>query len=202
MKRIFLLLVLFLFTAMAGCSYAVEPQEPNLASPSSAVSTAPKTTPTIPPTPSPAPSPFPIELTALPEEYPPEVAASNGDYVSVHFQQVYNEEKLTAFLDAVSDRKSAAIRTVGYTDEGDPVITEAIFDGSKFTVQCDATRDKFGIRKIVQEEYKNMLKYELEDGRVFIFLTDQNEITNDMMENGFDAIVLAVIKNTPSPSAD
>ncbi len=198
MKRIFLLLVIFLFTAMAGCSYAVEPQKSNFASPSLTVDATPTLTPT--PTPSPAPSPFPIELTALPEEYPPEVAAANGDYVSVHLQQVFNEEKLTAFLDAVSDRKSAAIRTVGYTDEGDPIITEAIFDGSKFTVQRDTTRDKFGIRKIVQEEYKNMLKYEHEDGRVFLYLTDQNEM--DTWENGFEAIVLAVIKNTPSPSAD
>jgi len=200
MKRMLILLVLLLCATAAGCTYTSESQKSNTASPSLMVSPAALSLPS--PTPSPTPSPFPIELTALPEEYPPEVAAANGDYVSVHLQQVFNEEKLTAFLDAVSDRKSAAIRTVGYTDEGDPIITEAIFDGSKFTVQCDTTRDKFGIRKIAQEEYKNMLKYEHEDGRVFIYLTDMNEITKDMLENGFEAIVLAVIKNTPPPSTD
>ncbi len=195
MKRMLILFVLFLCTILAGCSYAVEPQESDFASPSLTVVATPTPTPTS------TPSPFPIELTALPEEYPPEEAAANGDYVSVHGVQYFNEEKLTAFLDAVSTKNSAAIRTVGYTDEGDPIISDVIFDGSKFTLWSDTTRDQFGIRKIEQYEYKNILEYEREDGRI-IFLTNESEVTKDLLENiDLEFYPLTTRKITPSPTS-
>lgn len=196
MKRMLILFVLFLCTILAGCSYAIEPQESDFASPSLTVVATPTPTPTS------TPSPFSIELSSLPTEYQPEEAAANGDYVSVHGVRYFNEEKLTAFLGAVSAKNNAAIRTVGYTDEGDPIITDVIFDGNKFTLWSDTTRDQFGKRKIEQYEFKNLFEYERDDETLLILLTNESEVTKELLENiDLEFYPLTTRKNTSSPKS-
>lgn len=180
MKRTALVIAFFMMCiAVASCSPAVVPQESNTAVPAPATSTPAAPSPT---------APFAIALNKLPKEYASEAAAANGDYVNVH-GQISNEDKLTAFLDAASAKKRAAVRMVQYTVEGDPIISDIIFDGGKFTVWYDTTRDAFGEQKITQSEYQNMLEYEA-DGTTYIFLTNEKEITKDLFENGFDGHLL------------
>ncbi len=136
-----------------------------------------------------------IKLAELPKKYPPDEAITNGDYVNVH-GQISNEEKLTEFISAVTSKKSAAIRMVQYTVEGDPIISDIIFDANKFTVFNDTTRDAFGEQKISKNEYEHMLEYNRE-GVIYVFLTNDEEITDERYDKGLDGYLLYYTPSKP-----
>ena len=129
-----------------------------------------------------------IKLTELPKKYPPDEAIANGDYVNVH-GQISNEDKLTEFISAVNSKDSAAIRMVQYTVEGDPIISDIIFDGNRFTVFNDTTRDAFGKQKISKNEYERMLEYN-RGGVIYVFLTNEDAITDERYDNRIDGYLL------------
>ncbi len=149
-----------------------------------------------------------IALTDLPKPYPPEQAVANGDYVNVH-GQTSNTGRMTAFLQAVSAKRLAAIRCTNYTVEGDAIIADIEFDGSKFTVNIDTTRDAFGEQKVTHSEYRNMREYE-QSGTILVYLTNVDQITEALSKNGFDGYLLttrshalsAEITATPQPTPD
>lgn len=103
--------------------------------------------PTGEPASEPAEVPSGTEPTA---EYPSNMAIANGDYVNVH-GEIYNAEVMDHFLASVAALEEAALRTVEYTVEGDPILTDVSYDGAVFTVTVDTTRDAFG----PQETYTN-----------------------------------------------
>lgn len=131
---------------------------------------------------------FLVELDDLPKTYPPEVAAANGDYVDAH-GKISNEDKLTEFLNAVREKKPAAIRMVVYTIEGDPIISDILFDGNTFAVWKDTTRDAFGEQKITKREYARMLEYE-SGSTAYVFLTNEEAITDELYRDGLDGHLL------------
>ncbi|MEL7608953.1 MAG: DUF4362 domain-containing protein [Bacillota bacterium] len=182
MKKTAVLIAVLLCIAAAGCSPEKAPVASNAPSspPAATASAAPED----------AKSPFAIELADLPEEYTSEEAIANGDYVNVH-GQISNADAMTAFLDAVAKKAPAAIRTVSYTVEGDPIIADIVFDGSVFSVTNDATRDAFGAQEVTRSEYQNLLEYEGE-GTVYTFLTNETEITKELYESGFDGYLLTI----------
>jgi hypothetical protein len=98
-------------------------------------------------------------------------------------------------VNAVSAKESAAIRMVQYTFEGDPIISDITFDGNKFAVWYDTTRDAFGNQKIRMSEYAHMLEYNMESV-IHVFLTNEEAITDEQYENGIDGYLL--YKITPA----
>lgn len=202
MKHAAVFLALFLCAAMTGC--AAVSGSPAEAS-TYLSSTAPGVSTLVPcntgeglsPAASATPH-FAIALTKLPKRYTPETAAANGDYVDVQ-GSISNAEKLAAFLTAARDGKDAAIRTVKYTVEGDPIISDVIFEDGSFTVWEDATRDKFGEREITRADYLHMVEYRYEDRKATaFFLTNENEITPAMLaDTEFDGYQFLYQEDNP-----
>lgn len=102
-----------------------------------------------------------VPLERLPKKYTPEQARKDGAYVMTN-KTTYNKDKLATFVDKVKQYMPCMLRTVSTTIEGDPIITDFIFDKKQpngtmfFTVRTDATRDKFGSGKITEEVYSFM----------------------------------------------
>ncbi len=200
MKRLTLLIVILTVLSAAACSQAAEQRDQDTAAPSISAAATATTAISLSPTPAgtPAPSPTPAQLSALPEKYLPETAAANGDYVEVHAAKFYNEEKLTAFLGHVYSKKEASIRLVSYTTEGDPIISDVVYDGSKFTVFCDTTRDQFGKKEIAHYEFLNLFEYTRKDDTTLLLLSNDSELN----ENDPDGMGYALtVMRTPA-SAD
>ncbi|MEG1809768.1 MAG: DUF5301 domain-containing protein, partial [Oscillospiraceae bacterium] len=131
-------------------------------------------------------------LLALPEEYPPSLAAASGDYVDVH-GSISNAEAMYSFIKAVSKNEKACIRTTAYTIEGDAIITDFNFDGSGHSVSKDARRDKFGEQTITNYSFSNLVQFTpdtLPAVRCY-YVTDLTEITKEDYANGVDGILLA-----------
>lgn len=105
-----------------------------------------------------------IPIEEIPDKYVPDTAVENGDYVNLH-GQISNEDIMTDFLEKVDKNKEAFIRTVQYTIEGDPIINDFYFDGNKFTVTTDNTRDAFGgsDKKRETKEYKYLKTHSIID---------------------------------------
>ena len=101
-------------------------------------------------------------LADLPFEYRKEQAATDGVYVNIHGAEKCNQALVdTFYMDALSGF-SAFMRTMEYTVEGDPIITDYQYDGMIFSVTTDISRDKFkGIESedIFTATYKYLLPY-------------------------------------------
>lgn len=137
-------------------------------------------------------------LSALPKEYPSEVAATNGDYVNVH-GTIYNEDVLTDFLAKTDRGEDAFIRSVDYTVEGDPIIKEVSYakEGG-FVITIDNTRDHFGKPKVTTSTYKNLLVYEDEEfGTEYIVVTDLSELTRLLFSKGLEDGKVAILATRP-----
>lgn len=85
-------------------------------------------------------------LEKLSKEYSTEAAAANNDVV-IGYAGTVNAEKLTEFVTKASLGMAAMVRTVQFTEEGDPIITDIIYNenGSGYYLyRQDNSRDKFG----------------------------------------------------------
>ena len=137
-------------------------------------------------------APFSVPLEKLPKSYPPELAAQHGDYVDVH-GTISNADAMMAFRSAVDGQKPAAIRIVRYTVEGDPIIADVVYDGERFTLREDASRDQYGgERTITKKTYQYLREYtddrqEL-NGRVI--LTNEGKTAGEGFEEGANCYLL------------
>ncbi len=85
-------------------------------------------------------------LEKLPKEYTGEAASENGDVVFTH-TEIKNADKLSVFLDKVELGFPAMVRIVQYTVEGDPIITDYIYNKNHrgyYVYRHDNSRDKYG----------------------------------------------------------
>jgi hypothetical protein len=100
--------------------------------------------------------------------YTSETAIKNGDIVDIHGKQ-YNAEKLEKFIENVQNGTKDKVRITQYTNEGDAIITDLVFDGKNINYTYDNTRDGFGIPTIEKKEfdadsiYKSDSKYYLKN---------------------------------------
>jgi hypothetical protein len=196
-KSIWLIILILCIVTTAGCSHAITQSEKTttMSTPGMPTTLTPSGSPAMPtssfsnPSPTPGSVPaFSIELTALPKDYPPVVAIANGDY-TVSVNQLGNAEKMTAFLDAVAAQKSAALRVVQYTTEGDPIITDIVYADGVYTVWCDTTRDHWGNHGIIQMTFLHKVEY-----LRYVFLTNEEEITDKTFDNDVARFILMVKK--------
>ncbi|SFI49713.1 protein of unknown function [Paenibacillus sp. UNC496MF] len=77
--------------------------------------------------------------------YASEEAAKNGDVVNVHGRYT-NLDKWLAFAERVESGKDepAQVRVTAYTIEGDPIISELVYDGQTIHFTYDNAMDAFG----------------------------------------------------------
>jgi spore coat polysaccharide biosynthesis protein SpsF (cytidylyltransferase family) len=76
------------------------------------------------------------------ESYSSQEAKKRGDIV--YSGEVYNVERFDRFTDNVKNKKADQIRVTGYTDEGDPIFKDLVFDGEVIHYTYDTSHDKFG----------------------------------------------------------
>jgi hypothetical protein len=101
-------------------------------------------------------------LTELPYDYSKEQAIADGVYVNIHGAEIYNQALVDTFYAGALHEITAFMRTMEYTVEGDPIITDYHYDGTIFTVMTDISRDKFkGVESedIFTNTYKYLVPY-------------------------------------------
>lgn len=85
-------------------------------------------------------------LEELPQNYTIEQAIKDGCF-TVTYYAVYNKENLDDFIEKTSvnntNREADSIRIAASTVEGDLILYDLIFDGEKYTLKSDYTRDKY-----------------------------------------------------------
>lgn len=122
------------------------------------------------------------------KEYPSSLAIENGDYVNIH-GDIYNEQKMTDFIENVQNKKQDKIRTVVYTVEGDPIITDFNYNGSTFIVVKDNSYDRYSSGGTTKKELSNLLTYEHQN-RLYYSVTNLSVITEEDIDKGFDEVIL------------
>lgn len=192
MKK-FVLLLISILILLSGCGSKVQPIGQEIQKPTEQVMQKPtafaETTPTVSAREQTENIKQVIPLKDLPKDYPIESAIANGDYVR-SCDGITNNDAMEDFIKKVSNKENASIRTVLYTDEGDPLITDFLYEDSSFKVTYDATRDKFGgISEITTKTFKNLATYQT-NGKLVYFISDLDKISAEDFNNGFDNQIL------------
>ncbi len=118
--------------------------------------------------------------------YSPEEAIADGCYVENINGKNNNKnlEVAVRFWQNASQGICAYLRKVTYTTEGDPIIADIIYDGTKFYAVTDSTRDSFlgtGSR-ISSKEYSFLNTYE-KDGKKIIYLANKEQVSQEEYES-------------------
>jgi hypothetical protein len=146
-------------------------------------------------------------LTDLPSDYGKEQAVADGVYVNIHGAEIVNQALVDTFYRGALHGIAAFMRTMEYTVEGDPIITDFQYDGAIFTVTTDISRDKFkGIESedIYTVTYKYLIPYD--HSRPFgsllsCYLSNEENIFKSTIVNGESALIDG-LGRIPSPSND
>lgn len=118
----------------------------------------------------------------LDKDYTSDAAGEDGCYVeSLNGRE--NKDAATHFYETSSQGICAYLRKVFYTDEGDPIITDFIYDGTKFYIVNDATRDAYAGSgsKIDKKEYSYINTYEKGSTKI-IYLANKQGISPEEYE--------------------
>ena len=130
---------------------------------------------------------------------------SEGVYIN-DGAKIYNQVLLDNYYRRVFAGNPAFIRTIAYTIEGDPIITDYEYDGRIFTVKIDISRDMFSgterRKNFITETYKYLVPLDrARIGRGILrpcFLSNDANIYKDAEEGGITLIDR--LHGIPSPS--
>lgn len=95
------------------------------------------------------------DLMELPVEYSEDMAIRDGVVVN-KISSVLNPEYLYRFCDLFSDGSEAFVRVMSYTDEGEPIITDVLYNNGVITMTMDSSRDS---NTTEDHLYKKQFKY-------------------------------------------
>ncbi len=125
--------------------------------------------------------------SSIPDDYTVEAAIQDNCFV-VTLDKVEANERLNSFIENTKAGIIGLIRRISYTIEGDPIITDIIFDGIKYYVFEDSTRDKFASDdvKIYKKEYLYVNTYEKENYQT-IYLANRDDITATEYEKSLNS---------------
>jgi len=145
-------------------------------------------------------------LKNLPADYSTLDAVSDGCFVRINAlpdeQSTWNDEVVTGFINTVRGETynepkpwhltgtPAFLRAVAQTIEGDLIITDFYYDGEKFIVTRDTTRDKFGPTGITTATYKHLHSLPFKPNE--FYLSDNPQFSEDDLEAG-DYAMLPVV---------
>ena len=116
-------------------------------------------------------------LEELPKDYTLDDAILSNCYVYISGRE-YNKEVYDNFVASVENKESAIARIARSSDEGDVIIIDLKYDGSKFVVTEDNTRDKYSDeehRIIKSEEYNSMGQKKIENNNFWILYNSNEE---------------------------
>ncbi|WP_087998012.1 DUF4362 domain-containing protein [Gottfriedia solisilvae] len=82
---------------------------------------------------------------------------SKTDIVSRNNGDIVNEIRLKEFIENTETGQTDSIRVVGYTKEGDPILTDLTINGEQLKVTRDNTRDEYGDGEIKTFECEKIL---------------------------------------------
>ena len=68
-----------------------------------------------------------------------------------------SEERVSSFLEKVSAGTASMLRMVTYTVEGDPVVSDVIFENGSFLLRRDTSRDQYGEGAISETRYSYLV---------------------------------------------
>ena len=140
---------------------------------------------------------LPSSATTSEDDYTLDMAIANGDYVDVH-GITYNDDAMDVFLEKAAAQKAASIRIVRYTIEGDPILTNIVYDGSIFTVTEDSSRDSFGAWGVGTNYYTTLeIVYLPEDNITEYRLVDPAEMSQSFPRDS--ELLKSDIGNTTKP---
>ncbi|MFS0783258.1 DUF4362 domain-containing protein [Bacillus sp. 1P06AnD] len=74
---------------------------------------------------------------------------SDTDIVNRNNDGIKNEIRLKEFIKNTETGKKDSIRVVAYTKEGDPILTDLIYNGEQLEITEDTTRDEYGSGEII-----------------------------------------------------
>lgn len=83
----------------------------------------------------------------------------DADVVNTH-GNIEGLDYMDLFYNDVTNGKSADVRIVHYTIEGDPIISDAKYDGNKFEITYDTTLDQYGSGDQYKFTCENLIKEE------------------------------------------
>jgi hypothetical protein len=139
----------------------------------------------------------------LPLDYGKDEAIADGIYVNIHGSEIYNQKLVDIFYESVFAGNSAYMRTMVYTVEGDPIITDYQFDGNSFTVIHDARRDNFGSQEITSATYRYLVPLDRSrpaGTQMQYVLSNEQNIYTGTGDGGLTLI--EDLRYIPSPSDD
>lgn len=140
------------------------------------------------------------ELKAISETYNLEDGIKEGDFIVIHGKLNSDIKILNKFVEESSKGNPSEITIVQYTVEGDPIITQLVYDGESYYGVIDSTRDKFGSNEYYTFEYLYLKNFNEGDEEIYYLLNDDS-LTYDEInyylskENNYDVMNLFTLKN-------
>lgn len=144
-------------------------------------------------------------LESLPDDYRLEEAVRDSVYVNIQDEDIYNQNQVDIFYQDALAGIAAFMRTMEYTPEGDPIITDYQFDGARYTVTSDTTRDKFGSQKITSATYEYLVPHVNYHGPSQFtpyFLSNEPDIYTAAEDGGITLLDNLVRIPSPSPAVE
>jgi hypothetical protein len=107
---------------------------------------------------------------SLPKDYSSEKAIADNCYV-IGLAGIVSEDLLYRFADNTKNGMAGYLRKVVYTIDGDPIITDLVYDGNKYFVIKDISRDAYAGNgsKLIKKEYGYINTYERDNKKVIYF---------------------------------
>lgn len=123
------------------------------------------------------------------QAYSSQEAIKRGDVV--YLSEVYNWDVFERFMANLSNNQPDRIRVTGYTDEGDPIFKDLVFDGKTIDYTYDDSNDAFGgpnkgvrtntCSTVTSEDSQGEVRYSISDCTIYdpemgYFLLSTNKI--------------------------
>lgn len=118
-----------------------------------------------------------VDIATLPEEYSLNQAQEDGCYISASDGQIYNENVLNSFLDAVNNNKDYFIRMLRYSSENQTVITDVYYNSeNKIFYVCRDNSRGFPNYTLNYYTFKSLEKMDFTSfyNRPIYYLTDES----------------------------
>jgi hypothetical protein len=110
------------------------------------------------------------ETQSLPKKYAFEYAKKNGDAVLNLIGEQFNMVKIERFIENVDGKIKDKVRYTSFTDEGDAIIRDLVYDGRDLFLIRDTTKDNYGEKEIRQ--YR-ITKIQHNDKEYCFFIDDE-----------------------------
>jgi beta-lactamase regulating signal transducer with metallopeptidase domain len=126
-------------------------------------------------------------FAGYPENYSPEQGERDGMFVVVHGKVFGNSlSVMEQFLALTEQNEPSSIKILQYTEEGDPIFTNVSYDGARYQVLTDSSRDKFGGEdaKQMRIAIADYLTVFSDAGMTYIYLTDSQNVTLEYVQSG------------------